>query len=92
MLLMEQLWLDGTWRYGPNAFENFVKKHNNWLTVIGVAIVFVTFVVKDAYRESLRDSVSAIAEAQQSFLTTMGMTQIGLTVTRIDTHLQRDQS
>jgi hypothetical protein len=92
MLVMEQLWLDGKWGYGPNAFENFVKKHNNWLTVVGVAIVFVTFVVKDAYRESLRDSVSAITEAQQSFLTTMGMTQIGLTVTGIDTHLQRDQS
>jgi hypothetical protein len=65
---MKQLWLDRQWgRSFMSTVAATIKTHNRWMTVLGAAIVFAMFVVKDAYRDELKDVANSIAEAQNFF-------------------------
>src|SRR5258708_1043847 len=64
--MAEQLWLDKKWK--PSwSFRAFVRKHDRWLTIVGAATVFTTFILKDAYRESLKEVVAAISQAESTY-------------------------
>jgi uncharacterized membrane protein (DUF485 family) len=49
-------------------FKTFVNKHSNAMTIIGALIVFVTFVVKEAIGDNLREYVQSLHEAQSVFV------------------------
>ena len=74
---MKQLWLDSGWkpRLWPTARE-FVQTHNRWITVLGAAIVFAMFVIKDAYQEGLKEVVASISTAQNLYEVEHSLTDI----------------
>src|SRR5215470_37059 len=43
----------------------FLRKHKGWLSFIGAAIVFMTFVVKDNVREHFRELTSTFDAAER---------------------------
>jgi hypothetical protein len=49
-------------------FKTFVNRHSNAMTIIGALIVFVTFVVKEAIGDNLREYVQSLHEAQSVFV------------------------
>jgi len=66
---------------GGKGLRERIQAHSKWLTVLGAAIVFAMFVVKDAYRESLKEIVYSIQAAETSFQIISGFT-------RVDVHLR----
>src|ERR1700733_3921779 len=61
-----------------------IQTHSKWLTVVGAAIVFAMFVVKDAYRESLKDIVNSIQAAETSFQIISGFPRVDVRLTTIE--------
>lgn len=47
---------------------SFARKHSKALTFLGSALVLLTFIVKDAWRENLKNFVDAADAAQSTFL------------------------
>jgi hypothetical protein len=64
--------------------KTFFRRHNQWLTIIGALIVFLTFVVNDILRERLKDMASSIANAQD-------VLSIRTDIQRFATQNQRNQ-
>src|SRR5215467_6871920 len=66
--MAKQLWLSKTWR--PTiTMRGLVQTHKSWMTVAAAAIVFATFVIKDAYQESVRDITAELSAAQSAHST-----------------------
>jgi hypothetical protein len=51
----------------PQGFGAFVRKHDRLLSILGTIIVFATFMIREGYREDLKDLASSIAEAQTMY-------------------------
>lgn len=49
-------------------FKTFVNRHSDAMTIVGALIVFVTFVVKEAIGDNLREYVQSLHEAQSVFV------------------------
>ena len=45
----------------------FFRKHHKWLSILGAAIVFVTYFIKERLREQSKDQLDAITGAQNSY-------------------------
>jgi hypothetical protein len=65
---MKKRWLNHRWKSLSTAIKRTIKKQSSWITVLGAAVVFAMFVVKDAYRDELRDVANSISEAQRFFV------------------------
>jgi hypothetical protein len=52
----------------PKEMSPSTKIRRRWLPIAGATIVLATFVVKDAWRESLKDLIDSIDSAQNVFL------------------------
>lgn len=47
-----------------SRLREYLRRHHQWLTLIGALIVFLTFLVNDVLRERLKEMASSIAYAQ----------------------------
>src|ERR1700751_302056 len=61
-----QLWLDPKWRPRWSA-TNFLRRHSRFFPIFGAAMVFTLFVIKDAYRESLKEITESLERAKSGF-------------------------
>jgi len=50
------------------AIRSFVSRHTRLLELLGLLVVFITFVIKDGIRDQLKDRVSTLAASEVSFL------------------------
>ena len=50
------------------ALHQLLKKHERLLSAVGAGLVLLTFVVREAIREDLRDLISSIDSAQSTYL------------------------
>jgi hypothetical protein len=48
--------------------RSFVRRHTRLLELLGLLVVFITFVIKDGIRDQLKDRVSTLATSEASFL------------------------
>ena len=69
-----------------------IQAHSRWLTVLGAAIVFAMFVVKDAYRESLKEIVYSIQAAETSFQIISGFERVDVRLRMIEQQTLTDQT
>lgn len=81
---MKQLWLDSRWRSSLGSVKGFIRTHNRWITVLGAAIVFAMFVVKDAYLEHLKEIVGSISQAQSLFVTMNSLKEVDQRLAKIE--------
>jgi hypothetical protein len=79
--------------YGAELGENtkkvgqLSKKTRDLLIFIGAAIVVSTYIVKDIYRESLRDDLETIESAENLFLTQQRSSSLSTTLQKIRTDI-----
>jgi hypothetical protein len=52
----------------PPQLGSFVRKHQQLLTFAGALIVFLTFVLKEGFRDGLRDLIDSIESAESVFM------------------------
>ncbi len=69
-----------------------IQAHGNWLAILGAAIVFAMFVVKDAYRESLKEIVYSIQTAETSFQIISGFERVDVRLRKIEQQTFTDQT
>lgn len=60
----------------PRRIRKWMHQHERALALIGAAIVFGTFIIKDAFKEQIGDLVSSIDKAQNVFLLRNDMSEI----------------
>ena len=48
--------------------RSFVRRHTGLLELLGLLVVFITFVIKDGIRDLLKDRVSTLAASEASFM------------------------
>jgi hypothetical protein len=53
------------------SITSSIRQHSRLATFTGALIVFLTFVVKEAYRDYLKDKIDSIANAESEFLLKM---------------------
>lgn len=58
------------------GFIGWIARHRQFLTFLGALVVFGTFIVKDALREQLKDSVDAVQNAENAFLMRMDLSRM----------------
>src|SRR5581483_6415568 len=44
-----------------------IKEHSRWLLMFGAAVVFLTFVVKEVYRDNLKEAMSSFEATHNTF-------------------------
>jgi hypothetical protein len=54
--------------FGLQTIRTFIGQPNRWLVFVGALIVFMTFVLKEGYREDLKDGTQALAAARLNFV------------------------
>jgi hypothetical protein len=74
--MAKQLWLNDEWRSTKASVEAFLRTHHRWITLLGAAIVFAMFVVKDGYRESVKEMSLSIAQAENGYTTSSALDKI----------------
>jgi hypothetical protein len=47
-----------------------IRRHERWLSVLGLLIIFCTFLIKDAWREHLKDVAASVESAEATFALT----------------------
>jgi hypothetical protein len=67
--------------------RSFLAKHNKVLVVTGALIVFVTFVVKERFHQSLKENADAYEAAEERYLREQEIGEIAVQV-----HLVREES
>ena len=55
-------------RMNNTSLKPFLERHSRLLSIAGLVLVFVTFIVKDAIREQLKDSLDSISAAENLYL------------------------
>ena len=65
--MTEEMVLSRDWKPRRDV-GGFLRKHHRSVTLIGAIIVFVTFIVKEALRDHLKDLVDSIENARSVFL------------------------
>jgi hypothetical protein len=52
----------------PSKVSRFLRKHNRLIAFVGAMLVFTTFIVREGFREDLRDFVDSLEAAQGIFV------------------------
>jgi hypothetical protein len=72
----------------PSRFRLFLKRHRQSLSLVGALIVFSTFVIKDAIREEVKDTVDSLQAAEDVFVTRSENEETALTLASIDAYVE----
>jgi len=67
--------------------NTFFERHRRALSLTGLLLVFVTFVVKDAVRERLKDSIDSIHAAESLYLIRTDTFTITALIQNVDKHI-----
>ncbi len=69
------------------SLGGFIRKHNKLFVVIGALIVFVTFVIKEGIRDSLREYATAYEIAEENLRTQRRVAAMELVLHRIEAQM-----
>jgi ABC-type transporter Mla subunit MlaD len=76
------------WPLSPSRFRLFLKRHRQSLSLVGALIVFSTFVIKDAIRQDVKDTVDSLQAAEDVFVTRSENQAAAMTLASIKAYVE----